>query len=74
MEFMRCPTCHATHSPTPAPAPGSSHRLGPFCSSRCQLIDLGQWLGEEYRVPDQSPVAEADLEAALGAMDPALRR
>ncbi|HVK72382.1 MAG TPA: DNA gyrase inhibitor YacG [Kofleriaceae bacterium] len=24
----------------------------PFCSFRCQLIDLGRWLGEEYRVPD----------------------
>ncbi|MBX3159350.1 MAG: DNA gyrase inhibitor YacG [Deltaproteobacteria bacterium] len=23
----------------------------PFCSHRCQLIDLGRWLGEEYRIP-----------------------
>jgi uncharacterized protein len=23
----------------------------PFCSERCRLIDLGKWLGEEYRVP-----------------------
>ena len=23
----------------------------PFCSHRCRLIDLGKWLGEEYRVP-----------------------
>jgi endogenous inhibitor of DNA gyrase (YacG/DUF329 family) len=22
----------------------------PFCSSRCKLIDLGRWLGEEYRL------------------------
>jgi endogenous inhibitor of DNA gyrase (YacG/DUF329 family) len=22
----------------------------PFCSERCKLIDLGKWLGEEYRV------------------------
>jgi endogenous inhibitor of DNA gyrase (YacG/DUF329 family) len=22
----------------------------PFCSSRCQTIDLGRWLGEKYRV------------------------
>jgi endogenous inhibitor of DNA gyrase (YacG/DUF329 family) len=28
----------------------------PFCSERCRLIDLGRWLGEEYRVPD-APVA-----------------
>jgi endogenous inhibitor of DNA gyrase (YacG/DUF329 family) len=23
----------------------------PFCSKRCQLIDLGQWANEENRVP-----------------------
>jgi uncharacterized protein len=21
----------------------------PFCSDRCRLIDLGRWLGEDYR-------------------------
>jgi hypothetical protein len=30
----------------------------PFCSRRCRLIDLGRWLGEEYRL-----VAEAEGEA-----------
>lgn len=24
--------------------------MGPFCSERCRLIDLGQWLGEEHRI------------------------
>ncbi|MDX2029830.1 MAG: DNA gyrase inhibitor YacG [Blastocatellia bacterium] len=23
----------------------------PFCSERCQMIDLGRWASEEYRVP-----------------------
>lgn len=23
----------------------------PFCSERCKLIDLGQWLIESYRIP-----------------------
>lgn len=23
----------------------------PFCSERCKLIDLGQWLSESYTVP-----------------------
>jgi len=23
----------------------------PFCSERCRIIDLGRWLGEQYRVP-----------------------
>ena len=25
----------------------------PFCSERCQLVDLGRWLSEEYRVPEE---------------------
>lgn len=24
----------------------------PFCSMRCRQVDLGRWLGEEYRVAD----------------------
>ncbi len=26
--------------------------LGPFCSQRCKTVDLGKWLGEEYRVSE----------------------
>ena len=26
----------------------------PFCSPRCRQVDLGKWLGEEYRVGDTS--------------------
>ncbi len=46
---VKCPTCR---KPT---------ELGtawfPFCSERCQSIDLGRWANEEYRIPavDQSP-------------------
>ena len=35
----------------------------PFCSFRCQTIDLGKWLSEEYRIPesdDQSEGAVSD--------------
>jgi endogenous inhibitor of DNA gyrase (YacG/DUF329 family) len=24
----------------------------PFCSERCQLIDLGAWAAEEYRISE----------------------
>jgi endogenous inhibitor of DNA gyrase (YacG/DUF329 family) len=27
-------------------------RWRPFCSKRCQLIDLGEWFDEKHRVPD----------------------
>ncbi|MBM4122288.1 MAG: DNA gyrase inhibitor YacG [Nitrospira sp.] len=37
----------------------------PFCSERCQIIDLGAWASERYRIP----VKEQDSgpEAAGGA-------
>lgn len=33
----------------------------PFCSKRCADLDLGRWLGEEYRVPAVE-LDDADLE------------
>lgn len=27
----------------------------PFCSRRCQLIDLKRWLDEEYGIPVENP-------------------
>jgi hypothetical protein len=43
---VKCPTCRAeTHWQN------NPHR--PFCSERCQLIDLGAWTTEKYRVPAQ---------------------
>jgi endogenous inhibitor of DNA gyrase (YacG/DUF329 family) len=32
----------------------------PFCSERCKLIDLGNWLGEKYRI--SRPLSPEDLE------------
>lgn len=47
----RCPICNR------APArPGS-----PFCSDRCQQIDLGRWLSGDYAVPVK-PEPDADEE------------
>ena len=40
---MRCPICK---KPVDA---SSNNRFRPFCSERCQTIDLGAWAGEEYR-------------------------
>ena len=41
-----CPICGK-----PADA---KHR--PFCSARCQTIDLGRWLKGDYRIPtEESP-------------------
>ncbi len=27
-----------------------ANRFRPFCSERCQMLDLGKWAGEDYRV------------------------
>ena len=40
----RCPICKKA-------APREENRAFPFCSDRCQAIDLGNWLGESYRIP-----------------------
>jgi len=48
---MRCPICHKD-----VPWAGNSFR--PFCSERCQLIDLDNWLSERYRL--SAPVERQD--------------
>jgi len=30
----------------------SEGKYGPFCSSRCKLVDLGKWLGEENKISE----------------------
>jgi uncharacterized protein len=41
---VKCPTCRKE-----TPWENNPHR--PFCSERCQLIDLGAWAEERYRIP-----------------------
>jgi len=45
----QCPICGKP------PAPRAANRAFPFCSERCRLLDLGKWLGEDYRVPAGPP-------------------
>jgi endogenous inhibitor of DNA gyrase (YacG/DUF329 family) len=42
---MRCPTCKRETDSSPR----NPHR--PFCSERCQMVDLGTWASEGYTVP-----------------------
>lgn len=41
---VTCPTCNR-----PVVWEENPHR--PFCSERCKLIDLGDWAGEDHRIP-----------------------
>ncbi len=44
-EFLpRCPTCDQTVRLQ------ADSKFLPFCSERCQLIDLGRWLSEENSI------------------------
>lgn len=43
----RCPICREPVSP--------ASDAVPFCSKRCRLIDLGNWLGDRYRISEEEP-------------------
>ena len=47
-QLMRCPICKKPADSTPA------NRYRPFCSKRCQMVDLGTWAEENYRVSGTS--------------------
>jgi endogenous inhibitor of DNA gyrase (YacG/DUF329 family) len=43
---VHCPTCRKKVVWSPA------SRWRPFCSERCKLIDLGEWLEENHRISE----------------------
>jgi len=43
-----CPICKR---PVTEPADDQPRGVYPFCSDRCQLIDLGRWLDGKYQIP-----------------------
>ncbi len=45
MSKVRCPICDAD-----MPGNWADYPDYPFCTPRCKRIDLGRWLGEDYRV------------------------
>jgi len=53
---MRCPTCKRETKK-------AGNTLYPFCSERCQMADLGRWLAEEYRVPEEPDASGGGAES-----------
>ena len=53
---VECPTCGRPVEWRP------ESRWRPFCSERCRLIDLGEWLSEERRIPAQEAPGPRDTE------------
>jgi uncharacterized protein len=50
---MRCPICKQSVT-------WEGNPFRPFCSERCKLIDLDNWLEERYRVPSRGEPGEED--------------
>lgn len=52
----RCPACKKLFES------GRNYPFAPFCSERCRLIDLGDWLNEKHRIPaDDAPDDLSDI-------------
>ena len=54
----RCPTCQARVTLD------QENKWRPFCSERCMLIDLGEWMTERRGIPaaEDSDVTEGDID------------
>ena len=50
----RCPSCHQVILPR------VQNPHFPFCSARCRAVDMGKWLGSEFRIADESADADED--------------
>jgi len=53
-----------TAQQTPCPLCGRGAQAGyhPFCSPRCQKLDLAHWLGEAYVLPGSTPAEGLDTD------------
>lgn len=62
---MPLPSCAVCERPFD---PATSDAL-PFCCKRCQLIDLGRWLGEEHSVPYDRPPDDEGFDDGFAGED-----
>lgn len=46
---MKCPICHKS---------AKASAFAPFCSERCRLVDLDNWMSGRYTIP----AVEEDME------------
>jgi uncharacterized protein len=52
-KFAACPTCKKDAELSAA------NLYRPFCSKRCRLIDLGQWVNESYSISEKTTVDDS---------------
>ena len=60
--MKKCPTCGKS-------VEWKDNQFRPFCSERCQLVDLGRWVEGEYRVPGESSGEQTPSEQTETAGD-----
>ncbi len=58
--IIKCPRCGKETA-----YQGNQYR--PFCSARCKLIDLGNWVSGTYRIPTKN--ADEDEDGAAPQKD-----
>ena len=58
----KCPGCRRPFRPA------AGDRWKPFCSERCQLLDLGAWFTERHAIPGEA--ADDDAGVQPNAPDP----
>jgi uncharacterized protein len=61
---VKCPMCDNVEQ-------WEGNVFRPFCSKRCQLLDLEGWLSERYRIPDaeEDGLDETNPEASSTSSD-----
>lgn len=46
--LVACPTCKKTIEYS------LDNKFRPFCCERCQMVDLGDWANESFKIPDKN--------------------
>ncbi len=52
---ITCPICKTVLENAP-----DDFEARPFCSPRCKLVDLGNWLNDSYRIPTNERPEDTD--------------
>ncbi|SDK85287.1 hypothetical protein SAMN05661010_00306 [Modicisalibacter muralis] len=60
---VACPQCHTKV------AWSAENPYRPFCSKRCQLLDLGAWADESHRIAGEPAMDEADLDELIDRLE-----
>jgi endogenous inhibitor of DNA gyrase (YacG/DUF329 family) len=66
MDKPRLPKCPICRQPVRLRA---ENPYFPFCSEHCQMVDLGRWINEEYRLPVSDEETERSLPSDTTTLD-----